>query len=168
MKEKYTVVQIFYVSSKEIMMKFFLYISSTILDREFAFFPGLVVEIVTNIGGIYRTRANGSKGQHQKKVAILFAALTVRTCLEILGALDAARHDQPRCIEKIYNLIFNGSQKEKFEVSAFCRNVLFCNVAFNLFSDVYGASFDSLLPIRLCIVFFRSHDCFVTMKLFWY
>uniref|UniRef100_A0A915CBV2 Mediator complex subunit Med12 domain-containing protein n=2 Tax=Parascaris univalens TaxID=6257 RepID=A0A915CBV2_PARUN len=42
-------------------------------------------------------------------------ALTVRTCLEILGALDAARHDQPRCIEKIYNLIFNGSQKEKFE-----------------------------------------------------
>ncbi|VDM39691.1 unnamed protein product [Toxocara canis] len=41
-------------------------------------------------------------------------ALTVRTCLEILGALDAARLDQPRCIEKIYNLIFNDNVVEVY------------------------------------------------------
>ncbi|VDK42731.1 unnamed protein product [Anisakis simplex] len=42
-------------------------------------------------------------------------ALIVQTCLEILGALDAARLDQPRAIEKIYNQIFNNSYREKFD-----------------------------------------------------
>ncbi|VDN57047.1 unnamed protein product [Dracunculus medinensis] len=42
-------------------------------------------------------------------------ALIVRVCLEILGVLDSARHDQPHSIERIYNLIFSGPSKESFE-----------------------------------------------------
>lgn len=44
----------------------------------------------------------------------------VLQCLEIVGVLDAARLDQPNCIEKIYAVIFNGPSKESFEVSLMC------------------------------------------------
>lgn len=43
-----------------------------------------------------------------------FAALVLQ-CLEIVGVLDAARLDQPNCVEKIYAVIFNGPSKESFE-----------------------------------------------------
>ncbi|EJW78829.1 hypothetical protein WUBG_10260 [Wuchereria bancrofti] len=43
-----------------------------------------------------------------------FAAMVLQ-CLEIVGVLDAARLDQPNCIEKIYAVIFNGPSKESFE-----------------------------------------------------
>ncbi|VDN01453.1 unnamed protein product [Thelazia callipaeda] len=42
-------------------------------------------------------------------------AATVLQCLEIVAVLDAARLDQPNCIEKIYAVIFNGPSKESFE-----------------------------------------------------
>lgn len=55
-------------------------------------------------------------------LALIFIFLTaamVLQCLEIVGVLDAARLDQPNCIEKIYTIIFNGPSKERFEVMLF-------------------------------------------------
>lgn len=56
----------------------------------------------------------------------------VLQCLEIVGVLDAARLDQPNCIEKIYAIIFNGPSKESFEVSMVFLDIIYIQLSFDI------------------------------------